>query len=86
VRCFTIRREYHPVQPGERDGTVRMACDPFPTAVLHQALPVDEIERRVSFILYAQTGSYQAGARLLKLNWRTLRARIQPLLRGRRIC
>jgi DNA-binding NtrC family response regulator len=51
------------------------ACATLAGAVLNQVLPYAEIERRVFGLIHARTGSYQEAARLLKLDWRTLRAR-----------
>jgi transcriptional regulator with AAA-type ATPase domain len=79
VRSYTIRKEYHPLRPaagkGPADG-VADACAMLADAVRSEALPYDEIERRLFQLVYEQAGSYQEAARLLQRDWRTLRARL----------
>ncbi len=76
VRSYTIRKAYDPVQLDEQADRVAQACATLAATVVNQTLSYAEIERRVFSLVHAQTGSYQEAARLLKLDWRTLRARV----------
>lgn len=73
VRNVMIRQTYEPVQ-------TRAACDDprqeLAAAVVDGTLTADELERRYFTLVYAQAGSYQATARRLRCNWRTLRGKI----------
>jgi transcriptional regulator with AAA-type ATPase domain len=75
VRSYTIRKSYYPLAPAERDG-VAQACELLASAIVSEALPFAEIERRVFRVVHARSGSYQEAARLLQLDWRTLRSRL----------
>ena len=76
VRSYTIRKTYTLVQAAEHGDHVAQACETLVAAMLNKTLSYDEIERRVYRLVHARTGSYQEAARLLKLDWRTLRARV----------
>jgi hypothetical protein len=72
-----IRKAYEPVAPAQGQDRVGQACDTLAAAVLNRTLAFDELERRLFRLIHARTGSYQEAARLLNVDWRTLRARVQ---------
>ena len=79
VRNVMIRKEYHPPQavPG-REGDD--AHDAFRMAIHEVALSQDELLTRYYTMAYAKTGSYEEAARLLKIDWRTLKGKIDQEL------
>jgi DNA-binding NtrC family response regulator len=76
VRSYTLRKEYQPIQFPAGDPE-SVACATLAEAVLGERLGYDEIERRLFGLVHARTGSYQEAARLLRRNWRTVRARVK---------
>ena len=77
MRSYMIRKAYEPVAPAQSQDRVGQACDTLAAAVLNRTLAYDELERRLFRLIHARTGSYQEAARLLNVDWRTLRARVQ---------
>jgi DNA-directed RNA polymerase specialized sigma24 family protein len=74
-----IRKEYHPVLATGNE----TAHDPrraLADDIAHGMLTADELERRYFTLVYAQTGSYEETARRLKLNWRTVKSKIDHQL------
>jgi DNA-binding NtrC family response regulator len=70
VRSYILRREYHPPNKAEPG-------DDLPALVAAGALAKDELLRRYFMLVYRQTGNYQEAARRLKVDWRTLRAKVE---------
>jgi transcriptional regulator with GAF, ATPase, and Fis domain len=77
VRSILIRREYQPTRP-----RALPAHDEFVKAVGNGSLTADELLSRYCTLVYSQTGSYQEAARRLKLDRRTVKARVDPALLG----
>ncbi|HEV2970139.1 MAG TPA: sigma 54-interacting transcriptional regulator [Pirellulales bacterium] len=79
VRNVLIRKQYHPPRARSQSTGVgpnqSLAAD-----VLQGNLTVDELLRRYCTLVYAQTGSYEATARRLKLDRRTVKAKVDPRL------
>jgi transcriptional regulator with AAA-type ATPase domain len=73
VRNVLIRRQYHPpqLQPAPK-GLVEELAD----AIRRGSLTADELLSMYCSVLYAQTGSYEATARRVKLDRRTVKARV----------
>jgi DNA-binding NtrC family response regulator len=76
VRSYTIRKAYQPVPPAPVEDSAQQACETLARALLNRTLAYGEIERRLLRLVHAQTGSYQEAARLLGVDWRTLRRRV----------
>jgi DNA-binding NtrC family response regulator len=77
VRNVMIRREYHPGRDAAADGDVRAWLS---AAFLAGDTTADELLRRYCTIIYAQTGSYEAAARRLQLDRRTVKAKVDQVL------
>ena len=77
VRSYTIRKAYEPVPPARAEDCVGQACGTLAAAVLNRTLAYEEIERRLFRLIHTRIGSYQEAARLLNVDWRTLRARVR---------
>ena len=75
VRSVLIRQRYRPLDTSTV--SVREALIRDVTA---GALTADELIRRSCTLVYAEVGSYQAVARKLRLDRRTVKSRIDPLL------
>jgi DNA-binding NtrC family response regulator len=77
VRSYTIRKEYRPiprtVPAADRVGA---ACEVLAESVNGRDITWTEIERCLFARVHERTGSYQEAARLLGVDWRTLRARV----------
>jgi Sigma-54 interaction domain len=73
VRSYAIRKEYHPLRKPEPTET---ACATLAGEVMAGRLSHEQIERAVFAEVYRRAGSYQEAARLLGVDWRTLRARV----------
>jgi len=72
VRNIIIRREYHPHRDtGGGDVKSRLTA-----SFLSGDTTADELLRRYCTIIYAQTGSYEAAARRLQLDRRTVKAKV----------
>jgi transcriptional regulator with AAA-type ATPase domain len=76
VRSYTIRKAYLPVPPAPMEDSAQRACETLAEAILNRTLAYGEIERRLLRLVHARTGSYQEAARLLGVDWRTLRRRV----------
>jgi len=75
VRNLLIRREYRPPQLGsDQPG------DELARTLLDSEMCAEDLMRYYCTAVYAQTESYQATARRLKLDHRTVKARIDPEL------
>jgi transcriptional regulator with AAA-type ATPase domain len=78
VRNVMIRQTYQPAQTRAAPDGPRQA---LAAAVVEGTLTARELERRYFTLVYALCGSYQEAARRLRINWRTLRGKIdQDLL------
>ena len=75
VRNVLVRKEYLPAPVQKQTLT-----DEFVDAVNAGTLTADEVIRRYSTIVYAQTGSYEETARRLQLDRRTVKSKIDPEL------
>src|SRR5262245_17460353 len=75
VRNVLIRREYRPPPPAPASAREDLA-----QAVCAGGLTADELLRRYCTLVFADTGSYQATARRLGLDRRTVRARVDRTL------
>jgi DNA-binding NtrC family response regulator len=79
VRNVLIRRRYNPPRAQrlatDGDGYQSLAED-----VSHGRLTVDELLRHYCTLVYAQTGSYEATARRLKLDRRTVKSKVDARL------
>lgn len=53
------------------------ACSVLAENILRQDTTYDEIERRLFSQVYERTKNFQEAARLLGIDWRTLRARVK---------
>jgi DNA-binding NtrC family response regulator len=78
VRSYTIRKEYRAIpraaeSPGDR---LARACEVLAEQVNGRDLTCAEIERCLFTRVYERTGSFQEAARLLGIDWRTLRTRV----------
>jgi transcriptional regulator with AAA-type ATPase domain len=76
VRSYTLRKAYQPLPPAG-DDRAGQACATLAGALLDRTLAYAEVERRVFRLVYRRLGSYQEAARLIGIDWRTLRARVQ---------
>ena len=72
VRNVMIRREYHPAKSA-CGGT---AANELAVAIEAGTLSADELLKRYCTLIYAKTGSYEATAERLKLDRRTVKAKI----------
>jgi transcriptional regulator with AAA-type ATPase domain len=77
VRNFIIRRDYRP--PHAVRSAATAASDLFAPA-REGALTADELLTRYCTLVYSQTGSYEAAARKLALDRRTVKAKVDPAL------
>ena len=79
VRNVLIRKQYRPPHaPGQSandDLNQSLAND-----ISRGALTVDELLRRYCTLVYAQTGSFEATARRLRIDRRTVKAKVDPQL------
>lgn len=74
LRNVLVRRSYTPATPQpDRTGP----HDQLTAEILSGALTADELLRRYCLLVFAATGSYEATAKKLKLDWRTVRARVE---------
>lgn len=77
VRSYTLRKDYKPIpRPAAADG-VAHACRLLGESILRRDTTYDAIERRLFTEVYARTRNFQEAARLLGIDWRTLRARVK---------
>jgi len=70
-----VRQEYQPFQTRPLS-----AHEAFWQACTNGTLTADELLRRYCTWVYAQTGSYEATARRLQLDRRTVKSKIDPAL------
>jgi transcriptional regulator with PAS, ATPase and Fis domain len=75
VRNIMIRRDYRPAQRSAGTPHQQLASD-----MVAGSLTADELLSRYCTIVYAQTGSYEAAARQLKLDRRTVKSKIDAAL------
>ena len=78
LRNVLIRRAYAPASQTSSPGVDHH--DELLAAILAGKLTADELLRRYCTLIFAATGSYEATARKLKLDRRTVRAKIDPAL------
>jgi transcriptional regulator with AAA-type ATPase domain len=78
VRNYVIRKRYAP--PCHQDDDFADVHDGFFQEILDHRLTADELLRRYCTLVYSATGSYEATARKLKLDRRTVRAKVDPEL------
>lgn len=79
VRNIMIRKEYHPART-ERNKAADDPRQALADAVAGGTLTADELECRYFTLVHAQTRKYEETARRLKRNWRTVKAKIDPVL------
>jgi len=77
LRNVLIRRAYTPAQSASPRGPVD-AHEELAHAMREGRLTADELLRRYCQLVFATTGSYEATARKLKLDRRTVRAKVGP--------
>ncbi len=79
IKNVMIRKEYRPQHPNGREavGDVRTR---IADEMLEGEISADDLIRRYVTIVYAQTGSYEAAARKLGLDRRTVKARVDEAL------
>ncbi|MBX9788207.1 MAG: sigma 54-interacting transcriptional regulator [Pirellulales bacterium] len=82
LRNVLIRRSYVPPATAPAAAPVT-ARDELVTAMLGGQLTADDLLRRYCALVFAETGSYEATARRLKLDRRTVRAKIDAALVAR---
>jgi transcriptional regulator with GAF, ATPase, and Fis domain len=73
VRNVLIRRQYHPPQP---QSSVSDPVSALAAEIRSGSLTADELLSRYCSLVYAQTGSYEATARRVKLDRRTVKAKV----------
>ena len=81
VRNIVIRREYQP-----RSSAANVIMDPrdrLASEIAAGTLTAEEVLRRYCTLIYAETGSYEQTARRLKLDRRTVKSKIDPVLLDR---
>jgi DNA-binding NtrC family response regulator len=78
LRNILIRRAYAPTQPVP-SGPMADLHDDLLGAIVEGRLTADELLRRYCTLVFAATGSYEATARKLKLDRRTVRAKVDPV-------
>jgi transcriptional regulator with AAA-type ATPase domain len=74
LRNVLVRRSYTP--PATQTCRIGPHAE-LTTEILSGTLTADELLRRYCQIVFAATGSYEATAKKLKLDWRTVRARVE---------
>jgi transcriptional regulator with GAF, ATPase, and Fis domain len=79
VRSYTLRKDYKPSpRPASRPAdSVADACRVLAESIIRRDSTYKEVERRLLIQVYEGTGSFQEAARLLGIDWRTLRARVK---------
>jgi transcriptional regulator with PAS, ATPase and Fis domain len=78
VRNIVIRRDYSPAR--QTASASADACDQLWGDIAEERLTADELLRRYCTLVYATTGSYEATARKLQLDRRTVRAKVDAAL------
>ena len=78
LRNVLIRRAYVPTQSAPSTPTVDLH-DELVGAIVEGRLTADDLLRRYCTLVFTATGSYEATARKLKLDRRTVRAKIDPV-------
>lgn len=73
VRNVLIRKEYHPTP--RRAGDVR---DELVQDLLKGSLTGEELMQRYCSLIYSRSGSYEEAARRLKMDRRTVKAKVDP--------
>jgi len=82
LRNVLIRNAYHHQSPDSALSADRH--DELAGAMLEGELTADELLRRYCTLVFQDTGSYEATARKLKLDRRTVRAKVDPVVAARR--
>jgi DNA-binding NtrC family response regulator len=77
LRNVLIRQSYSPTQSAPARPTADLH-DELIVAIVEGQLTADELLRRYCTLVFAATGSYEATARKLKLDRRTVRAKVDP--------
>jgi transcriptional regulator with AAA-type ATPase domain len=80
IRNVLIRKEYVP--PRSRPRGIDDPVDALSAALREGRMTADELLRWYCTLVYARTGSYEATARQLQLDRRTVKAKIDPALLG----
>jgi transcriptional regulator with AAA-type ATPase domain len=75
VRNVLVRGEYRP-RDGHAQPATPDAADALAAAFRRGAFSADQLVQRYVEVVYAETGSMQETARLLGIDWRTVRARL----------
>ncbi len=85
VRNVLIRQRYAPPRRAEErsDANSDGAAGDLAAAVSAGSLTADELLRRYITLVYSQTGSFDATARRLGIDWRTVKAKVDPQLVAR---
>jgi len=81
VRNVLIRREYRPPSEGTFPRST-LPSDALAEAVREGALSADELLERYCTLVYARTGSFEKAARHLKLDRRTVKAKVSEKMLG----
>jgi transcriptional regulator with AAA-type ATPase domain len=71
VRNIMIRKEYHPLKRAAHSAHVQLAKE-----IEAGLLTADELHSRYCTIVYARTGNYEAAARQLELDRRTVKSKV----------
>jgi DNA-binding NtrC family response regulator len=82
IRSILIRRDYRPLAFGS-EANADLARD-LVEQVAAGILTAEELERRYFTLIYARQGSYQNAAQRLQVDWRTVKAKVDPSLLGLR--
>lgn len=79
VRNVMIRKAYHPPRSGPgRGGDGDDPVASVAASMRRGSLTADELLRKYCTMVYKSTGSYEAAAKRLKLDRRTVKAKIEP--------
>jgi transcriptional regulator with PAS, ATPase and Fis domain len=76
LRNVLIRREYHPAI-AQRIDAASSATDQLAAEMRSGNLTADELLRRYCTLVYREVGSFEQAARRLKLDRRTVRAKVE---------
>ena len=76
VRNILVRREYHPTRPVAVAESPSAPLSSFAEEILQGSLSADQVLSRYCTLIYAQEDSYEAAARRLQLDRRTVKSRV----------
>ena len=82
VRNIIVRKQYRPRSAG-RAAAKASPRQELTAAFLEGALTADELLSRYCTLIYFQTGSYEQAAKKLKLDRRTVKSKVDPVLLAR---